>query len=609
MIVFSFYLHYINKSKRSFFKGRLGQILTGEGKSLIIAEIALISALMGEFVDIITSTSYLANRDQLKFKELYQKFGVSSNAITDNNPSKEAFNGIILYGTNTDFEFTLLREGINIEKKMFTVPLGKKVEIRRDFQTVIVDESDNLFIDTALNSARIAFSSRSHFNWIYYPILNCVKNNIFGKNEIRKKLEMINFEETQKITDLQLDSWIQKAITSLNYKNGEKYIVRYNEEKRKKEVQIIQLSTGRVNIGSRWMGGLHEFVEVKEGLEPETESNTIASISHPSFFSNYKIIFGLTGTIGSEIEREEILNIYKLDSFDVPTNFSSQRKIYETLLFDNKSLKEENIINQIRNIISKGRPVLVLLLTIEDSINFSNKLKKEGINNLILNDIQKEKEDYIIFYAGKPRSVVVATNAAGRGTDIILSEESLNFGGLHVIMGFYPENNRVEFQGIGRAGRQGQVGSAQVIFSKDEHFFSNVCINSANDAERYRISKLKEDSYIRIISSLFEMGIYEILKLFFNKLNDLKNLFDTENFKIVFNNTCQNNNINYNVFEQKIIEKFKADWAEYFNKISERNTLIKSNFNDFLKLYDWENIDKNESNNWKDFIINKINKI
>ena len=606
LIVFSFYLHYINKNNRENYKGRLGQILTGEGKSLIIAQIALISALMGEFVDIITSTSYLANRDQQKFKELYKIFGVSSNAITENNPNKEAYNGIILYGTNTDFEFTLLREGTNCEEKMFTVPLGQKVAKKREFQTVIVDESDNLFIDTALNSARIAYTSRSHFNWVYYPIFYCIKNNIKEIKEIRKELEKINLEQTKKISDLQLDSWIKKAFSALEYKKGEKYIVRYNEEKKKKEVQIIQLSTGRVNVGSRWMGGLHEFIEVKEGIEPETESNTIASISHPSFFSNYKIIFGLTGTIGNNIEREEILNIYHLDSFDVPPNFASQRKIYPTILFDNKETKEDNIINEIRNTISKGRPVLVLLLTIEDSINFSNKLKKEGINNLILNDVQKEKEEYIILYAGKPRSVVVATNAAGRGTDIILSEESLNFGGLHVIMGFYPENNRVEFQGIGRAGRQGQVGSAQVIFSKDENFFNGSIINSVNDAELFRFNKLKGDSVIRLFSSKFEMELYKILNSFFNKLSDLTKIFADENSKILFNDICHNKNIDYNIFSKKIIENFKIDWAEYFNSISKRATSVNASFDEFLNLYAWENISINEPDKLKNFIKKQI---
>ena len=609
LIVFSFYLHYINKDKRNKFKGRLGQILTGEGKSLIISEIALISALMGEFVDIITSTAYLAERDQKKFKDLYQSFGISSSSITENNPKKEAYNGIILYGTNTDFEFTLLREGTNCEEKMFTVPIGGKIEIKRKYNTVIVDESDNLFIDTALNSARIAYTSRNHYNYVYFPILNCVKENIFDIAKIREILNKINLKDTNNIPDSQLKSWIENARKALEYKKDEQYIVRYNEEKGKKEVQIIQLSTGRVNIGSRWSNGLHEFIEVKEGLEPETESNTIASISHPSFFNNYDIIFGLTGTMGSDIERSEILNIYKLDSFNAPTNFSSQRKAYPTTLFESKDKKEEYIISEILKHISKGRPVLILLLTIEDTIQFSNKVKKEGINNFILNDIQKEKEDYIILYGGKPRSVIIATNAAGRGTDIILSEESLNNGGLHVIMGFYPENIRVEFQGIGRSARQGQIGSSQVVFSKDETFFENANINSVDDAEKYRNNKLITNSEMRVIFSFFELELYNVLKIFFNKLYELKKLINNENFQICFENASKNNNISYDKFTKEIFEEFKVDWAEFFSKISKRRLdLISIDFNNFLIEYQWEKLDLNKPNLWNSFIKDKINK-
>ena len=600
LIVFSFYLHYINKQKRENFKGRLGQILTGEGKSLIISEIALISALMGDFVDIITSTTYLASRDQQYFKELYNLFGISSNVITEKNPSKESYNGIILYGTNTDFEFTLLREGINLEKKMFTVPLGKKVEIRREFQTVIVDESDNLFIDTALNSARIAYQTRNHYNWVYFPILNCVKNNNTNINVIRNKLEIINPAEANKISDNQIQSWIKMANTALEFKKDEKYVVRYNEETQRKEIQIIQLSTGRVSVGSRWQGGLHEFIEVKERLEPETESNTIASISHPSFFRKYKTIFGLTGTIGSNIEREEILDLYGLDSFDIPPNFASQRIIYPPILLENKFEKEEKIINEILKIRRKGRPILVLLLTIEETINFSNRLKKEGINNLVLNDVQKEKEDFIILYAGKPGNVVVATNAAGRGTDIILSEESLNLGGLHVIIGFYPENNRVECQGIGRAGRHGQAGSAQILFSKDEYFFNQSIIYSIEDAESLRNKKLINDSKIRIVSSKYEINIYEILEQFFNKLLSLKEIIESDEFKIFFKK-LEKNNFDYNIFCKKIIENFKADWAEYFNEISKRNFIIViPSFDLFLEKYGWKEIDN--QNRWSEMI-------
>ena len=176
-------------------------------------------------------------------------------------------------------------------------------------------------------------------------------------------------------------------------------------------------------------------------------------------------------------------------------------------------------------------------------------------------------------------------------------------------MGFYPENNRVEFQGIGRAGRQGQIGSAQVIFSKDEMFFKTININSAKDAELFRKSKLKEESNLRVISSLFEINIYQTLKLFFKKLSELKKLFEDENFKIIFNNICLKEKINYNTATKQIIENFKVDWAEYFDKISERNTNIKSSFDDFLEKYDWKNIDIKNNSKWKKLILNKINKL
>ena len=154
------------------------------------------------------------------------------------------------------------------------------------------------------------------------------------------------------------------------------------------------------------------------------------------------------------------------------------------------------------------------------------------IDNLILNDIQKEKEEYIILFAGKPRNVVIATNAAGRGTDIILSEDSLNSGGLHVIMGFYPENNRVEFQGIGRAGRQGQMVSAQIMFSRDEKFFGNEKIETINDAELYRNNKQKIDSQIRLISSFFEICVYSTLNKFFEKLKEFKGISNMKNSRL-----------------------------------------------------------------------------
>ena len=189
--VSSFLLYYTEKNEENI-KGKLAQIKTGEGKSLIIAMLSLANALMGNFVDVITSTHYLAERDQKKFKNFYLKFGVTSSTITKSDPSKSDYDGIILYGTNTDFEFSFLREGIYNKKKLYTRPLNLENNsdnylIKRTYDVAIVDECDNLFLDTARNSARISHPSKSSFNWLY-PIIY----EYFNENE--KKLNINNLK-------------------------------------------------------------------------------------------------------------------------------------------------------------------------------------------------------------------------------------------------------------------------------------------------------------------------------------------------------------------------------------------------------------------------------
>ena len=176
---------------------------------------------------------------------------------------------------------------------------------------------------------------------------------------------------------------------------GKDYIVKYDEKSHKKKVFIVDLDTGRINIGSRWSYGVHEFVEVKENLTPETESLTIASISHPSYYDNYNCIFGLTGTIGEIDERNEIKEIYHLDSFDVPTNFELKRKIFDKLLVENKEEKYEKIISEIKKY--DNRSILVILNTINETLEFSERIKALGIQHLLLNDIQSQKEEFILY--------------------------------------------------------------------------------------------------------------------------------------------------------------------------------------------------------------------
>ena len=482
--VSSFLLYYIDfKNNKSLgFKGKLAQIKTGEGKSLIIAMLALANALMGNFVDIITSTHYLAERDQLKFKNLYTKFGVSSSNIINSNPSKEDYNGIILYGTNTDFEFSLLREGIYKQKKIYTIPLDSvdMTLIEREYDVAIVDECDNLFLDTARNSARIAHKAKNSFNWIYPLIYKYYIENQNNLNIDNLKKILLNYEngkyklELKKITNEKLKELLKSSEIAKKKTLNLDYVIGFNEENSKKQIQIVSLDTGRIQYGSRWTNGIHELVEVKEGIEPETESNVIGSISHPTYFENYKFLFGLTGTIGENTERNEINEIYKIKCFDIPRNFKELLINENAEIYENKKAKFERIVDIIlNNITNKNQPILVILQNIQETIEFGDILKNLQLNYFILNDVQKENEDYILNNSGKCGSILIATNAAGRGTDIIIDEKSKENGGLYVIVGFFPQNSRIEFQAIGRAGRQGNPGKAKIIISKDEEFIYN----------------------------------------------------------------------------------------------------------------------------------------
>ncbi|HEN5529735.1 preprotein translocase, secretion protein SecA [Legionella moravica] len=445
-------------------KGRIAQINTGEGKSTIIAMLAAYFACFDPAVYVITPTSYLAIRDQEKYQPFFNSLGFKSTNICTESPKVEQFKANIIYGTNTDFEFAMLRNSLYC--------LG----LNDGKYTAIIDEVDNLFLDAALNSAILAIPGTEDRSWIYQPILSFANNSSSSapvaelKNFMQSTLSPAYLEQLQQINDRQLSRWLRSAREALFTKHIDRdYLVK--ELSTGPDIVIVDFNnTGRLNEGCHWQNGLHQFLQAKHGLKITPESLSVASLSHPTYFTQFRRIIGLTGTMGQIVEREEIQRIYNVGSFDVPPHYPSMRKKLPAYFAKTPDEQYDRILEHARAMRSEGRPMLVLVKTIAESVKLNTFFVNTGITPQLINLTQREDEDYLIGQAGEPGTITIATNAAGRGTDIILALNSKLAGGLRFIFGFYPKNPRVEGQGDGRAGRQGQPGDCQMILCEQDDY-------------------------------------------------------------------------------------------------------------------------------------------
>jgi preprotein translocase subunit SecA len=306
----------------------------------------------------------------------------------------------------------------------------------------------------------------------------------------------------------------------------------------------------------QWQHGIHQFLQAKHNLVITPESLTSASIAHPTYFGVYQEIYGLSGTVGELSERKEIEDIYHVDSIDVPPHFPSQRQIFAPYLLAERTSHWHAVLEEIRGMKKIGRPVLVLFESIKDSVDFSAFLSSRGLVHQLLNEKQKESEDYIIARAGEAGMITVATNTAGRGTDIILSLSSLEAGGLHTIFTFYPKNLRVEWQGFGRSARQGQPGSCRMILNAQDSRIM-VLLRTANpallleymgqqsDAEKLnfiaqlRTGQITVESNKRRYFSDLEVVYFIFLKEFFSLLQNLHHNFSLPSSRENIQQICQ----------------------------------------------------------------------
>ena len=574
-------------------KGRIAQIKTGEGKSTIIAMLAAFMAAQGYFVDMVTSSGYLAKRDCKKYEPFFKALGLSASPISFPHPEQHHFHAQILYGTNTDFEFALLRDGLNNSKLRYSKRFDGEL-IERPFEVVIIDEVDNLFLDSALNSAQLGIRNHRNHSWIYEPVLHFVQSKPEASlvtpqliRELRTHLTLhllFNQPEDEQnrphhfedFSDKHLERLFESAHTALFEKQKDRdYLVGFrkdkspNKETNGPEIIIVDYScTGRTSEGCQWQHGVHQFLQLKHNLKLTSPTHIGASISHPAYFGLYTHILGLTGTMGEAIERQEIQTIYNVDSFDVPPHFKSLRASKIDVILPTQAAKWEALLNYAKYFKHKEMPYLILFKTIEESSAFSEYLTQNGLKNQLLNETQRESEDYIVAQAGEPGMITVATNTAGRGTDIILAPKSKEKGGLQMSFAFYPDNVRVQDQGFGRAGRQGQPGNCwMVLDAEDERIASLIkqrnplslllLITLQNHLNLQTLSKepisakaviqlldelrtnqIQQESAQRAECSRLEKEYFGILQDFFTKMASVYTLTESETFKQTIITLC-----------------------------------------------------------------------
>jgi preprotein translocase subunit SecA len=584
---------------------RQAQVKTGEGKSFIIALWIFVTAMQCRAVDVITSSRYLASRDQAKFNDFFKRCGISTSHICYEDKKSNHFQAQVLYGPAVDFEFAWMSDRIS-GGKLFEARLSTPY-ISRNFDCVCIDESDNLLIDSASNQAISSYPSDTSVEWIYAPILFFVKDLVEQKNYsliqliininllkeyLKKYLSEDHKKKCQALPEEQLVNWLKCAFHALvELKENHHYVIKKQKNEsgqNKSEIQIIDVQTGRISEDSRWGNGVHEFLEIKHDIKVKKENLTPLSISHAIFYKFYLKISALTGTA----ERNQTQSIYEIESFDIPSHFPLKRQDAPPIITTTAEEYFSCILALIKQCVSSKRPVLVLCETIKESEYLAQLICKQQLKCQLLNETQEALEHLVIKQAGQSGKITVATNVAGRGTDIVLAEESLKNGGLQVLLTFYPDSERVENQAIGRAGRQGQVGSSQMIIHKQMEKIKTLIGNQLDFLSNEKLlillnqfRKTKETQQAKLVLS----------KLKFERFHaDLTSQF-FENFRM-WSEQVENDEFLERISNKLCLIKLNPKKIIDFNSLAEADLVIAKEFKNLLL------VPKTEMLDWKVFL-------
>jgi len=530
-------------------QGRITEMRTGEGKTLVSTLPAYLNALSGDGVHIVTVNDYLAKRDAEWMGKVHEflglKVGVILNSM-DNDERREAYACDITYATNNELGFDYLRDNMVIYKEQL---------VMRGLNYAIVDEVDSVLIDEARTPLIISGQSGKSTK-LYEACDNLARTLEKGTETELSKMDAIMKEETTETGDFVVNEKDKQVhLTEEGVRKVEKYFhienladpenleIQHNiilalrahnlmfRDKdyvvKDDEVLIVDEFTGRIMPGRRYSDGLHQAIEAKEHVKVRRESKTLATITFQNFFNKYAKKSGMTGT--ALTEEKEFREIYGMDVIEVPTNKPVQRIDYQDAVYKTHAGKLQAVADEIEEAHAKGQPVLVGTITIEGSEELSAILKKRGIPHQVLNAKFHEKEAEIVADAGQRGAVTIATNMAGRGTDIKLGEGVQELGGLKIIGTERHESRRIDNQLRGRAGRQGDPGESRFYISLEDDLmrlfgsermlamFNSIGLEDDEQIEHKMLSSAIEKAQMKIEGNNF--GIRKNL-LEYDKVNN-----------------------------------------------------------------------------------------
>jgi preprotein translocase subunit SecA len=450
-------------------EGRIAEMKTGEGKTLAATLPAYLNALAGKGVHIVTVNDYLARRDAEWMGQIYRFLGMSVGVIVHGLDFKERFESYrcdITYGTNNEFGFDYLRDNMVTDPELL---------VQRELYYAIIDEVDSILIDearTPLIISGTAEDSSSHYQNFSrivprlrqeedYTVDEKARTVAMTETGVAKVEKMLGIDNLFNDRNFSLNHYLIQALKAHTlFRRDRDYVVKDGE------VIIVDEFTGRLMPGRRYSDGLHQAIEAKENVKVAQESQTLASITFQNYFRMYEKLAGMTGTAATE--EEEFRKIYGMDVVVIPTNRPMIRVDHPDLVYKTEAAKFRAVVGEIEEKYKKGQPVLVGTISIEKSEVLSQMLQKIGIPHQVLNAKHHEREAEIVKDAGQRGVVTIATNMAGRGTDIVLGEGIAELGGLHVIGTERHESRRIDNQLRGRSGRQGDPGSSRFYVSLED---------------------------------------------------------------------------------------------------------------------------------------------